>query len=447
MAYIGSEYRALNDKVNEKKYLNRAYALNLKNPYKLSQMYAYVFFGRLAFSKNDFEEALKNHLASLAIGEALGIKEQTALADCNVGATYFELSGKTVKDTGLLLDKAIFHLEKGIKVNKEIGNIDRTASFLYYLYQAYDMKRDYKNAFLTHKDYMLYRDSLNNKEKSNEFLVREKEYEYGKKETVLKAGQKVSLEKEKSLRNMSLAGAAFLVLVTGGVGVGYARKRKHNRIIEKEKKRSDDLLLNILPYEVAEELKEKGEASAKYYEKVSIIFTDFEGFTKLSEKMSPNEVIDQLNYCFKVFDTIITKYNIEKIKTIGDAYMAVSGLPNPDPDHAINAVKAAIEIRDFIETYKEERKREGKIFFEMRIGINSGEVVAGIVGIKKFAYDIWGDAVNVASRMETNGIVGKVNISEATYDLVKDHIAGEYRGEIDVKGKGVVKMYFAEPKK
>lgn len=246
---------------------------------------------------------------------------------------------------------------------------------------------------------------------------------------------------------MSLAGAAFLVLVTGGVGVGYARKRKHNRIIEKEKKRSDDLLLNILPYEVAEELKEKGEASAKYYEKVSIIFTDFEGFTKLSEKMSPNEVIDQLNYCFKVFDTIITKYNIEKIKTIGDAYMAVSGLPNPDPDHAINAVKAAIEIRDFIEAYKEERKREGKIFFEMRIGINSGEVVAGIVGIKKFAYDIWGDAVNVASRMETNGIVGKVNISEATYDLVKDHIAGEYRGEIDVKGKGVVKMYFAEPKK
>lgn len=126
--------------------------------------------------------------------------------------------------------------------------------------------------------------------------------------------------------------------------------------------------------------------------------------------------------------------------------MAVSGLPNPDPDHALNAVKAALEMRDFIDAYKEERKKQGEVYFEMRIGINSGEVVAGIVGIKKFAYDIWGDAVNVAARMETNGKVGKVNVSETTYNLIKNEMDGEYRGEIEVKGKGIVKMYFAEPK-
>ncbi|PZR20802.1 MAG: hypothetical protein DI539_09725 [Flavobacterium psychrophilum] len=446
LGYISSEYHALGDAANEKKYLEKAYAVNLQNPYGLTRMYAHVFFGRILFANENYEEALKNHLESLAIGEKLNAGEVTALANCNVGATYFELAKKGVANADELLDKAIFHLEKGIKVNREFKNLERISSFLYYLYQAYDLKSDFKKAFVTHKEYILYRDSLNNMEKNNQFLVKEKEYEYGKKETQLKAKQKISLENEKSLRNMSLAGAAFLIVIAGGVGVGYVRKRRDNKIIENEKKRSDDLLLNILPYEVAEELKEKGEANAKYYEQVSIIFTDFEEFTRLSEKMSPGDVISQLNYCFKAFDRIITKYNIEKIKTIGDAYMAVSGLPNPDPDHALNAVKAALEMRDFIDAYKEERKKQGEVYFEMRIGINSGEVVAGIVGIKKFAYDIWGDAVNVAARMETNGKVGKVNVSETTYNLIKNEMDGEYRGEIEVKGKGMVKMYFAEPK-
>lgn len=447
LGYISLEYRSLGDKVNEKEYMDKAYALNLANPYRLSQMYGYVFFGRVEYANGNYNAALKNHLTSLAIAEEMDLKEQTALALGNVGATYYELAKENGADKNLLLEKGITYLEKSVKANKEVGNLDRISGFLYYLYEAYSLKKDYQFAFNTHKEYILYRDSINNIEKNGTFLAREKEYEYGKKETLLKAEQKVNLEKEKTLRNMSLGGIAVLFIIAGGAGVGYVRKRKDNRIIEREKKRSDDLLLNILPYEVAEELKEKGEADAKYYEKVSIIFTDFEGFTKLSEKMSPTELIDQLNYCFKAFDNIITKYNIEKIKTIGDAYMAVCGLPNPDPDHAMNVVNAAVEIRDFIENYKEVRKSEGKIFFEMRIGINSGEVVAGIIGVKKFAYDVWGDAVNVAARMETNGVVGKVNISEATYDLVKDEIAAEYRGEIEVKGKGVVKMYFAEPKK
>jgi adenylate cyclase len=254
------------------------------------------------------------------------------------------------------------------------------------------------------------------------------------------------LQREQTQRSYAYAGIGVFVIISIGAGVAYSRKRKDNRIIASEKKRSDDLLLNILPAEVAEELKANGEAGARYYDHVSILFTDFVGFTKLSEKFSPEELIAELNYCFKAFDEIITRHNIEKIKTIGDSYMAVSGLPAGNHDHAVNAVNAALEMRNFIENYKTERRQQGRVYFEMRTGINSGQVVAGIVGIKKFAYDVWGDAVNIASRMESNGVAGKVNISESTYTLIKDNYATEFRGELDAKGKGLIKMYFVEPK-
>src|SRR5690606_33540301 len=205
-------------------------------------------------------------------------------------------------------------------------------------------------------------------------------------------------------------------------------------------------LLNILPEEVAQELKEKGSSDAKYFDSVTIMFTDFKDFTKLSETIPSKELIQELNYCFKAFDEIVAKHGVEKIKTIGDSYMAVCGLPAQNGNHAQKMVQAAIEIRDFIEDYKQKRQTEGKSFFEMRIGINSGEVVAGIVGIKKFAYDIWGDSVNTASRMESNGEIGKINISESTYNLVKDDFDFQYRGEVDTKGKGLIKMYFVESK-
>lgn len=202
-----------------------------------------------------------------------------------------------------------------------------------------------------------------------------------------------------------------------------------NKTLEIERQKSDILLLNILPEEVALELKEKGKTQSKFFDSVTILFTDFKDFTKLSEKVSSTELIEELNYCFKEFDRIISKYGIEKIKTIGDAYMAVSGLPVKDEKHALKMVYAALEIRDFMEEYKQKRISEGKEYFEMRIGINSGEVVAGIVGIKKFTYDVWGTAVNLAAEMEVNGGIGKVNISENTYNLVKNNFSTELRPE------------------
>jgi class 3 adenylate cyclase len=208
--------------------------------------------------------------------------------------------------------------------------------------------------------------------------------------------------------------------------------------------RSEELLLNILPYETAQELKETGTAAARLIEQVTVLFTDFKGFTALSEKMSPRELVADLNECFSFFDKIMEKYGIEKIKTIGDAYMAAGGLPTPNITHATDVVRAAIEIRDFMQEGKIRKQNLNLPYFEIRIGVHTGPVVAGIVGIKKFQYDIWGDTVNTASRMESSGEIGKVNISDSTYQLVKETYKCNFRGAVEAKGKGAIEMYFVD---
>ena len=219
---------------------------------------------------------------------------------------------------------------------------------------------------------------------------------------------------------------------------------KQKAVVEKEKKRSDDLLLNILPQEVADELKEKGSAEARLIDEVTILFTDFKGFTQLSDKLTPKELVGEINECFSAFDHIMGKYGVEKIKTIGDAYMAAGGLPTSNTTHAIDVLNAAIAIQRYMYEYNTKKAAEGKLLFEIRIGVHSGPVVAGIVGVKKFAYDIWGDTVNTASRMESSGEVGKINISGATYELIKDKIICSRRGKVFAKGKGEIEMYFVE---
>lgn len=211
--------------------------------------------------------------------------------------------------------------------------------------------------------------------------------------------------------------------------------------LKTEKQKSDDLLLNILPGEVADELKVRGVTTAKQFDHVTVLFTDFVNFTQASERMNPQQLVDELHTCFKTFDEITGKYSIEKIKTVGDAYLAAAGLPVSDSDHAENVVRASIEIARFM---NERFASSGGSTFNIRIGIHSGPVVAGIVGVKKFAYDIWGDTVNTAARMEQNSEPGKINVSETTHELVKDKFNFTYRGEIEAKGKGQMKMYFVE---
>ncbi len=215
---------------------------------------------------------------------------------------------------------------------------------------------------------------------------------------------------------------------------------KQHEELKLEKHKSDDLLRNILPQEVADELKANGTTAAKHYDNVTVLFTDFVNFTKAGERMSPQELIDELHACFKAFDDVMGKYGIEKIKTIGDAYLAVCGLPTSDTLHAEHMLQAAVEINAFMADRMANLGAERT--FRIRIGVHSGSVVAGIVGVKKFAYDIWGDTVNTAARMEQHGEAGKINISQTTYELVKDKFTCEYRGEVEAKGKGVMKMYF-----
>jgi class 3 adenylate cyclase len=217
---------------------------------------------------------------------------------------------------------------------------------------------------------------------------------------------------------------------------------KKNEHLADEKQKSDNLLLNILPEETAEELKERGSAQAKAYDSVTVMFTDFRNFTSMAEKLSPEKLVAKINECYSAFDEIITKHKIEKIKTIGDAYMCAGGLPEVNHSHPEDVIRAALEIVDYMEKHKQDKIKLQEPYFEIRIGIHSGPVVAGIVGKKKFAYDIWGDTVNIASRMESSGEAGKVNISGSTYELVKEKFNCGYRGEIEAKGKGKIKMYF-----
>jgi class 3 adenylate cyclase len=214
--------------------------------------------------------------------------------------------------------------------------------------------------------------------------------------------------------------------------------------LEQEKERANQLLLNVLPKAAADELKKRGKVKPRLRKDVTILFMDIVHFTKIAEQNEPEDLIEELDYYFKVFDTIFSKYGVEKIKTIGDAYMAACGLHEDESDHAEKVIRAAKDVLAFIEAEKKHRSTIGRTFFELRVGIHSGEVITGIVGHTKFAFDIWGDDVNIAARLEQAGTVNQINISEATYDLVKDKFEFESRGKIKAKYKGEMDMYFVK---
>lgn len=220
-----------------------------------------------------------------------------------------------------------------------------------------------------------------------------------------------------------------------------------NHELEAEKKKSDDLLLNILPETIADELKATGKVKPVLFDSASVLFTDFEGFTKVACDMTPEQLVKELDMSFSAFDKIIGAYGLEKMKTIGDSYMCAAGIPTPRITHAIDIVSAACDIRDYFQKVIDDKVCRGEDCWGIRVGVNTGPIMAGVIGDKKFAYDVWGDTVNTASRLEHASELGRINISKATYELVKDYFECEYRGEIDVKGKGLIDMYFVHGKK
>jgi len=307
---------------------------------------------------------------------------------------------------------------------------------------VYEMLHQPSRAYSMLKNYKGVMDSLRKTEESDILLATDLRHQFILKEELLKEQQlrkefeKIALVKQQ--RELKIIAVVIISLVTLFALVFLFQRLR----IGKEKKRSDALLLNILPGEVAEELKDKGRADAKHFDDVTVMFSDFKNFTTISESLSPKELVAEIDTCFRAFDRIIGKYNIEKIKTIGDSYMCVGGLPVANKTHAEDIVLAALEIIRFMDDPLNTSllKKYGGV----RIGIHTGPVVAGIVGVKKFAYDIWGDTVNVASRMESGGEAGKVNISGSTYCLVKAKFNCRHRGKIQAKNKGEIDMYFVE---
>lgn len=293
-----------------------------------------------------------------------------------------------------------------------------------------------------YKTYISLRDSVMNITTVQEMADLRTDFEVAQKQ-----GEVDLLNQQKRTQRIIVFAVALALLLIAVLAFGLYRRNRYikatNEIIEQEMTKSDTLLRNILPVTTAEELKLSGKVRAKKIDSVSVMFTDFKGFTRHSENLSPEVLVDTVDYYFSKFDTIIAKYGLEKIKTMGDSYMCAGGLPHPIDQHAHKMVRAAFDIVDFVIKTKEDAA-DKEVRFEVRIGINTGTVVAGVVGTNKFAYDIWGDTVNIAARMESNSEPGKINVSENTYLLIKDDFECEYRGEIDVKNKGMMKMYFVK---
>lgn len=291
------------------------------------------------------------------------------------------------------------------------------------------------------------------KEKSNEVVEKENvirvkdanisSLEEAKKISDLVAKQsELELANKKASQKILILGIALISLISILLLYMFINRKKASRILEIEKKKSDQLLLNILPQEIADELKNTQKTQARSYDMATVLFADIKGFTSISATLKPSVLIAELDYIFGAFDDIIQKYNIEKIKVIGDCFMCVGGIPHSNETNPQDVVLAAIEMQEFMAEMKKERIKTKKQVYEIRIGINTGPIVAGVIGTKKFAYDVWGDTVNIASRLESSCEPGKINISSTTYEKVKDKFACIYRGKIDIKGKNGLDMYF-----
>jgi len=388
-----------------------------------------------------FDQELKSYQDALKLFEDISDTVGIAISNGNIANVFY--SNGECKE-GLLYAK------KGYELATNTQKLPIKKDMLYTLFVLYDCLGDCDKKSYYFNRYIEVKDSIFNIESKKILEDVNAQYETEKKENQILLLSK-SKELDETIKNALIAGIVLTIVIVLVVFRSYKQKQKanvlltiQNEIIESERKKSDALLLNILPVETAEELKEKGFAEARTFESVSVIFTDFKDFTKVAESLDAKSLVKEIDYVFKKFDEIITKHNIEKIKTIGDAYMAAAGLPIENKTHAVDMVSAALEILETIEEIKTDRKNKGLPFFEIRIGIHTGPVVAGIVGTKKFAYDIWGDAVNVASRMESSGEAGKINISGSTYELIKNQFKCHYRGKVTAKNKGEIDMYFVE---
>ncbi len=388
------------------------------------------------------------------IGMVYANTGKSSLAEDNINAAikileesgdYYPISIYLMAMSDIYVEKkdhktALSYTHRSLKLGTKYRLKDQIADANLKLSELYEVTGNTANSLKHYKDHVAYRDSVNNIATVQSMADQRTDFEVAQKQTELDLVE----QRRKNQQNIAIA-TAITTLLIGFLAFGLYRRNKFiqrtKKIIEEEKDRSDNLLLNILPEETAQELKETGKVKAKKYDSASILFTDFKGFTTLSKELPPEDLVKTIGLYFSKFDSIIEKHGLEKIKTIGDAYMCVGGLHGDRENHAERMILAAFDIAAFVAEAKKTASAD-KLTFDIRIGINTGPVVAGVVGTRKFAYDIWGDSVNVAARMESNSEPGKINISEDTYKLIKDKFECQPRGELAVKNRGKMKMYF-----
>jgi len=392
----------------------------------------------------NYTESLDYYQNALNIFEEIGDKYQTANISNNIGELYMYMQNYR---------KASVYLENALNLAEEIGAKELIRENYSFYSDLYAKKGDYKKSLEYYKLSSEVKDSIFNTDSRTKIADMQNKYEMEKKEKEIQLLKKdneinqLALSRQKILKNSLLGGLAFVLILVFVIYNRYRLKKKAHaeleevhRLITLEKAKSDKLLLNILPVRVADDLKEKGKTDPESFENVTVYFSDIVGFTKLSGNLEPKLLIDELNEIFTAFDNIIEKNQCERIKTIGDAYLCVCGMPMENLNHAENIVRSATEIIQYLK----ERNQTSEIEWKIRVGIHTGKVVGGVVGIKKYIYDVFGDTINTASRMESNSEPMKINLSEATYHLVKDKFRCTERDTVSVKGKGEMKMYFVE---
>ena len=491
LSNIGHEYLQQDNYSKALDNFNRQLSLEKQLDNKTGVASVLNNIGQVYFSKGDLEKGFDYFNQSLKVSEEMEDKNgiitshlslgdyyktkgnlKKALGNYNKGVEIIKETEQTINldnfmnaigDIYLIQQKydEVIKVASGVLNRaKEMGDLNNQIGASNLLYQAYKETGKNRLALEMYEYYNIGKDSIQNKTNQKAILNQEYKYAYEKQalaDSLEYAQEQILVQAElKSQKQQSyylMAGLGMALLFGSFIFNRFRLTQKQKKIIEEqkqqvesEKEKSENLLLNILPKDTVEELKTKGSVSAQSYSMASVLFTDFKAFTALAGQMTPEELLAELNFCFSKFDEIMENHNVEKIKTIGDAYMAVSGVPIKKENHATDILNAALSIKTFMESYAVKRQQENKTYFEIRIGIHSGPLVAGVVGTKKFQYDLWGDTVNIASRMEANSEVGKVNISNDTYQLIKVKTSYQFipRGKMSVKVKGELEMYFVD---
>lgn len=406
-----------------------------------SSSFAYNGIGRLYLDEGNIKEALNYHNKALSIAEKGASKRHMEQSLRSIANVYVKQNDFTT---------ALDYYKRSEAIATEIKAAGSLKDIYSEMADVYSKTHDYKNAFAYRSKYADIKDTLYNTERDKKLASFQFEFDIEKKQKEIalltkdKDLQVVQTKKAKFAKNAFMVGLFLTFIIAVLIFKSYREKVKTHVLLDKQKNEIEHLLLNVLPKEVAKELQLTGRATPRHYKSVSVMFTDFRGFTLLTDRMSPDQLVAELDACFIVFDEIIKRHNLEKIKTIGDSYMCAGGIPIEDEMHVLKIVRAGLEIQEYIAKNNEVRLEKGLEPWFLRIGIHVGPVVAGVVGKMKYAYDIWGSTVNIASRMESNGEPGKVNISSATYELIKDYYECSHRGKISAKNVGEIDMYFIE---